>query len=116
MRRRRYMMIILVRGGSGSGAPARKHQCLYIAYQIPFAATCRAISPRFQSATIPASMSIGRIYVTTRSEYSRFRPPSQGLPRIILMDRDGEFGLDSVVTTVYYIPKVFLMRWTVLWE
>jgi hypothetical protein len=56
---------------SGSGASARKHQCLYIAYQIPFIATCRAISPSFQSATYPASMSIGRIYVTTRSEYSR---------------------------------------------
>ena len=40
MRRRRYMMMILVLS-------------LY-------------------SATIPASMSIGRIYVTTRSEYSRF--------------------------------------------
>ena len=34
------------------------------------------------------------------SEYSRFRPPSQGFPKIILMDRYGEFGLDSTVTTM----------------
>ena len=32
------------------------------------------------------------------------------------MDRYGEFGLDSTVTTVYYIPNTFFTLWTVLWE
>ena len=50
------------------------------------------------------------------SEYSRFRAPSQGFPKIILMDRYGEFGLDSIVTTVYYRAKAFLTRWIVDWE
>ena len=32
------------------------------------------------------------------------------------MDMDGEFGLDSAVTTVNYIPKVFFTLWTVLYS
>ncbi len=60
-------------------------------------------------------MSIGRIYVTTRSEYSRYRSSKQGLPKDILMDRDW-IGLDSIVITMTYSWKDFLMRCTVDWE
>ena len=56
---------------SGSGSPARTHDHLHIAYQIPPTITCSAIYPVTKSATYMSSMSIGRIYVTTRSEDSR---------------------------------------------
>ena len=44
------------------------------------------------------------------------RSPSQGFPKIILMDRYGEFDLDYMVTTVYYRANAFFTRWTVLWD
>ena len=62
MRRSDISDICLLRS-SGSGSPARKHHHLYLPYQIPFTATCRAISSLSKTATYASSMSIGRVYV-----------------------------------------------------
>ena len=63
----RTILHAYVRFCSGGGTPARKHDHPYTPYQTPPTITCSAICPSFKSATYMASISIGRVCVTSRS-------------------------------------------------
>ena len=80
-----------------SGAPARKHHHLYLPYQIPFPAACRAISSLSKSATYVSSMSIGRVYVQPEAKIAVSDFTVKGPQNFILMDRSWGFPINVLL-------------------